>query len=116
MSVRSATRRSHALTTSLSKLDVSRSKEQSQKANTTVRHRRTHEQQADGEVLNFTEEDLDNEDEQLGLDGESPEPEQGYMPSTLSLSTPLTDMPASLGGLGGVHMGPPPQLISAHNY
>ncbi|KAF2841459.1 STE-domain-containing protein [Patellaria atrata CBS 101060] len=80
-----------------------------------AQHRRTHEPRPDGEpVGNYSEEDLENDEDQLGsLEEESPESEHAYLPSGLSMSTSISDLP-SMGM--GVSMGPPQQLLAGSNY
>jgi len=84
------------------------------------RHRRTHEPRQDGEPLSsFDEEDLENEDDQLGsLEEESPESGNDYL-SGLNIPASISDIPGPLS-MGGSTMGPPSghqgHLIAANNY
>ena len=95
-------------------------------ANRTLRHRRTHEQQQNGEVVDsFSEEDLDNEDHHLvSVEEESPESEHAYlsnMPATTADLTAAAMTSMSTGGnvngasMNGTSMAPP-QMLIAHNY
>jgi transcription factor STE12 len=78
------------------------------------RHRRTHEPRADGEPLSsFDEDELEGEDENLhSLGDESPESIHDYLSGIPNIPASLSDMPLSMG----TTMGPPQQLIAAHNY
>jgi transcription factor STE12 len=79
------------------------------------RHRRTHESRQDGEPLGFSDEDLEGEDDHLGsLEEESPDSGNDYLSSTLNLPVSIADIPGPMSM--GTSMGPPQQLIAAHNY
>jgi len=81
-----------------------------------AQHRRTHEPRQDGEPLSsFDEEDLENEDDQLGsLEEESPESGNDYL-SGLNIPASISDIPGPLSM--GTTMGPPQHhLIAANNY
>jgi len=88
------------------------------------RHRRTHEQQQNGEPVNFSEEDLENDEDQLvALEEESPESEHAFlnMPSTSSdMHTPMTAMSTGTSNMNGASMNGTtigaPQMVAAHNY
>lgn len=88
-----------------------------------IRHRRTHEQQQNGEPVSFSEEDLENEEDQLvALEEESPESEHAYlnMPtSTSDMPTPLTSMStgtANMNGaaMNGTNIGAPHMIVAQH--
>ncbi|ORY16112.1 transcription factor steA [Clohesyomyces aquaticus] len=81
-----------------------------------AQHRRTHEPRQDGEPLSsYDEDDLENEDEQLGsLEEESPESGNDYLGSSLNIPASISDIPGPLSM--GTTMGPPQHLIAAHNY
>jgi transcription factor STE12 len=89
-----------------------------------IRHRRTHEQQQNGEPVSFSEEDLENEEDQLvALEEESPESEHAYlnMPtSTSDIPTPMTSMSTGTNNMNGATMNGTsigtPHMIAAHNY
>jgi transcription factor STE12 len=99
-------------------------------AGTFYRHRRTHEQQQNGEPIDsFSEEDLDNDADQLvSLEEESPEPgaEQAYFTSAMghghsnsldlgpAMGSMNTGTPVN-AAMNGTSMAPP-QMIAAHNY
>lgn len=114
-------------------------------ANHFVRHKRTHEQQQNGEpIVDFSEEDFENDEHNIGeLDQESPESEHAYLSGPMSIPTSLSDLhthsplghthspmghthsPMGSMSTGTNHMnGPsmngtsmgPPQMVSAHNY
>ena len=71
------------------------------------RHRRIHEPRADGEVGNFEEDELENEEHEFGnIEEDSPRQEQNYLSSGgISLSM-MTNNP-------GITMSAPSQLIQA---
>jgi len=77
------------------------------------RHRRTHEPQPNGEVIEDVSEgeDLDGGDAQLGSleEEESPETDHAYLATTMSMNQGVPDM-------GGMTSMPSQQLISAHGY
>lgn len=77
------------------------------------RHRRTHEPRQDGEPLsNFSEEELENDDDQLGpLEEESPGSEHNFLSGGFGMGSGMTDLAAPLAT-----MAAPSQLIAAHNY
>jgi len=91
------------------------------------RHRRTHEQQQNGEPIgDFSEEDLDNDVDPLAsLEEESPISEHAYLASSMGMPTSMSDMspamtmntgtPVNGPTMNGTSMGPP-QMISAQNY
>jgi transcription factor STE12 len=81
-----------------------------------AQHRRTHEPRQDGEPLaGFSDEDLENDDDHLGsLEEESPDSGNDYLTSSLNIPSSISDIPGPLNM--GASMGPPQQLISAHNY
>lgn len=125
MSVRSATRPSLALITSLSKFFfVYGNIWVKTNLICDIRHRRTHEQQQNGEQVSFSEEDLENEEDQLvALEEESPESEHAYlnMPtSTSDIPTPMTSMSTGTNNMNGATMNGTtigtPHMIAAHNY
>ncbi len=82
------------------------------------RHRRTHEARPDGELDNYSDEDLEAEENEFGaLDEElSPPPEHhhNYMQSAMTnMSAASMRMPTT--GMGVSHgMGPPPMMSSQH--
>ncbi|KAI9818559.1 MAG: homeodomain transcription factor ste12 [Pycnora praestabilis] len=78
-------------------------------------HRRTHEPNADGtEQFGYDEDDLENENDQLGsLEEESPPSDHGYLPT--SMAAPYNPMSISSMGMHGSAMAAPSQLISAHH-
>lgn len=85
-----------------------------------IRHRRIHEPRADGEVANFDDEELENEEHEFGhIEEDSPahsEPSR-YVPSGLSnvTSTPTTASSMSMVNAAQVPnlpMAAPSQLIA----
>ena len=122
MSARSATRHSLALITLLSK-SFSLPYYFVKILIYCIRHRRTHEQQQNGEPVSFSEEDLENEEDQLvALEEESPESEHAYlnMPtSTSDIPTPMTAMStgtANMNGatMNGTNIGTPHMIVAQH--
>ncbi|KAF2866619.1 STE like transcription factor-domain-containing protein [Massariosphaeria phaeospora] len=86
-----------------------------------AQHRRTHEPRQDGEPLSYDEEDLEGEGEHLDSLGEdSPDSSHDYMSGMVQLPSSMGDMPVSIADIPGPMsmgpMGPPHQLIAAHNY
>lgn len=92
------------------------------------RHRRTHEQQQNGEPVSF-EDDMENEGEGLESLEESPSPEHAYLSTgnhlSISHTTPtmshnaLANMPSmhTHNGMNGtMSMGQPQHLLAAHNF
>ncbi|TKA74581.1 Transcription factor steA [Cryomyces minteri] len=82
-----------------------------------AQHRRTHEAQADGEILgpSSEEDEMDNEDEQLGLvEEEFPSSDSAYVPMPTISMDQLHG--SAIGASSISSMGPPQQLISARNY
>ncbi|OCK84788.1 STE-domain-containing protein [Lepidopterella palustris CBS 459.81] len=82
-----------------------------------AQHRRTHEPRQDGEppLPNFSDEDLENDEDHLGsLEEESPDSGNDYLTSSLNIPASISDIPGPLSM--GTSMGPPQQLISAQNY
>ena len=91
------------------------------------RHRRTHEARADGEGGNYSDEDLEAEEDEFGvINEESPPPvdrhsHNNYMQTSMS-NSPMTHMtaasmrmPATGIGMGATHgMAPPPMMTSQH--
>jgi transcription factor STE12 len=94
-----------------------------------LRHKRTHEQQQNGEPIvdSFSEEDFDVDDQHIvDLEQESPESEHAYLAGSMSIPTTISEMqsmgPMSTGTnnmngpqFNGTSMGPP-QMVAAHNY
>ncbi|EKG15816.1 Transcription factor STE-like protein [Macrophomina phaseolina MS6] len=80
-----------------------------------AQHRRTHEPRQEGDpIVNYSEEE-ENEDEGLGsLEEESPEAANDYMPSNLSMGTSLADLPNPMAAV--TTMGQTHQLLAASNY
>ncbi|KAH0537370.1 hypothetical protein FGG08_005812 [Glutinoglossum americanum] len=77
------------------------------------RHRRIHEKDCSSsdQYGNYSEEDFENEDDQLGsLEESSNRSDNGYM-STMSN---ISSMPTSTIGMSGTGMAAPNQLINAH--
>jgi transcription factor STE12 len=94
-------------------------------ANIISRHRRTHEQQQNGEPVSFSEEEVENDEDQLGaLEEESPESEHAFLnlPSTASdMPTPMTSMSTGTSNMNGASMngttiGTPQMVHAAANY
>jgi transcription factor STE12 len=81
-----------------------------------IRHRRTHEPRQDGEPIpNFSEEELDGDDDNLGsLEEESPESNHGYLDQALNIPSTLADMPSAMNGMGTTMA--PQQLVAAQNF
>lgn len=79
------------------------------------RHRRTHEPRQEGDpIVSYSEEEEEN-DEGLGpLEEESPEAANDYMPSHLSVSASLTDLPNPMAAV--TTMGQTHHLLAASNY
>ncbi|KAH0548537.1 hypothetical protein GP486_007918 [Trichoglossum hirsutum] len=78
-----------------------------------AQHRRIHEKDCSSsdQYGNYSEEDFENEEDQLGaLEDSSSRSENGYMPTMSNLSS----MPASTMGMSGAGMAAPNQLINAH--
>ncbi|KAL1625852.1 hypothetical protein SLS56_007170 [Neofusicoccum ribis] len=80
-----------------------------------AQHRRTHEPRQEGDpIVNYSEEEED-QDEGLGsLEEESPEAAHEYMPSNLSVGTSLADLPNPMGAV--TTMGQTHQLLAASNF
>lgn len=87
-----------------------------QRSDITCRHRRTHEPRQDGEPMpNFDEDELEGEDGHLdSLEEESPESGNDYLSGLPHIPASISDIPGPLAM--GTTMGPPQQLIAAHNY
>ena len=102
--------------------------------NRRLRHKRTHEQQQNGEPIidSFSEEDFENDEHNIvDLEQDSPESEHSYLPGGMSIPTTLHEMhqggmqtmgpmstgTGNMGGpqFNGTSMGPP-QMVAAHNY
>ncbi|KAF2086933.1 STE-domain-containing protein [Saccharata proteae CBS 121410] len=83
-----------------------------------AQHRRTHEPRQDGDPIgSYSDEELENDEDQLGsLEEESPGSTNDYMPSGLSISTSLSDLPGSIPGMNATSMGPTHQMLAASNY
>lgn len=98
-----------------SKLSPSEGSNFGSKLTIVSRHRRTHEPRQEGDpIVNFSEEE-ENEDEGLGsLEEESPEAVNDYMPSNLSVGTSLADLPNPMVAV--TTMGQSHQLLAASNY
>jgi transcription factor STE12 len=94
------------------------------------RHRRTHEQQQNGEtIIDVSEEDMDGgdgvDDGLLALDEESPVSDHAYLTNSglsssmphmsPAMSTMNTGTPVNTAAMNGTSMGPP-QMVSAQNY
>ncbi|MCJ1285476.1 homeodomain transcription factor ste12 [Xylographa opegraphella] len=77
-----------------------------------AQHRRIHEPRADGEVGGYSDEDLENEENEFGaLEEDSPQHENSYIPSGLSTVTSMPMSGMSMGGpLSGMTMAAPSQL------
>lgn len=80
-----------------------------------AQHRRTHEPRQEGDpIVSYSEEEEEN-DEGLGpLEEESPEAANDYMPSHLSVSASLTDLPNPMAAV--TTMGQTHHLLAASNY
>jgi transcription factor STE12 len=88
------------------------------------RHKRTHEQQQNGEPIidDFNEEDLEGEDGQLiDLEHESPESDHAYLTMNIPSTIPEHYTPTSMStgthmngsSMNGTHITP---MLSAHHY
>ncbi|KAI9794700.1 MAG: homeodomain transcription factor ste12 [Candelina submexicana] len=80
-----------------------------------AQHRRTHEQRTEdgGQYPNYSEEDLENEEDQLGsLEEDSPPATHNYLPTLANMGS----MPVASIGVGHNGMAAPSQLISAHHH
>ncbi|KAI4140985.1 MAG: hypothetical protein LQ340_007754 [Diploschistes diacapsis] len=83
-----------------------------------AQHRRIHEPRADGEVPNIEEEDLENEERELGdVDEGSPRDEQGYLSSGIPHPSPMVTGGVNMAMMSNHHpamsMAAPSQLIQA---
>lgn len=76
------------------------------------RHRRTHEPRADGELGSYSDDDLENEENEFGaLDEDSPPPDHSYLSGAMPTASSL----AMSMGMPGTGMAAPSQLISAQH-
>ncbi|KAI4131136.1 MAG: hypothetical protein LQ347_003102 [Umbilicaria vellea] len=76
------------------------------------RHRRTHEPRADGELGSYSDEDLENEENDFGaLDEDSPPADHSYLSGAMPTASSL----ALSMGMPGTGMAAPSQLISAQH-
>jgi len=95
-----------------------------------AQHRRIHEQQQNGEAIdNFSDEDLENDNDNdplVSLEEESPESEHAYLSAGLGgVSNTMQEMSPALSmntgtpvngpSMNGTSMGPP-QMVTAQNY
>ncbi|KAL6713110.1 hypothetical protein ACLMJK_009231 [Lecanora helva] len=83
-----------------------------------AQHRRTHEARPDGEIGNYSDDDLEAEEAEFGvLDDESPPPpdHSNYMHNAMSNMASMR-MPATGMAVGGVShaMAPPPMMSGGH--
>lgn len=81
-----------------------------------LRHRRTHEARPDGELGNYSEDDLEAEENEFGtLDDESPPPpDHSYMHNAMSHMTANAMKPYPVTGIGPGHQMPPPMMPAHH--
>lgn len=80
------------------------------------RHRRTHEARPDGEVGNYSEDDLEAEENEFGtLDDESPPPpDHSYMHNAMNNMTANVMKPYAVPGMGAGHQMRPPMMPTQH--
>lgn len=80
---------------------------------TPTRHRRTHEAQQDGQPLSgsYSEEELENEENEFGSAGELSSPEEPIHPASIGISAMNVPAPSSLVGIHHHYNQPPPSQM-----
>jgi hypothetical protein len=107
---RTATRHSHGLTTL-------HSKRQSRLSSPYIlilyRHRRTHEAQQDGQPLSasYSEEDLENDENDFGSAGELSSPEEPMHPASMGMSMSVPAPSQLVGMQHHYNQQPPSQMV-----
>jgi len=80
------------------------------------RHRRTHEARPDGEIGNYSEDDLEAEENEFGtLEDESPPPpDHSYMQHAMNNMTANAMKQYPVANIGSGHNMPPPMMPTGH--
>jgi len=77
------------------------------------RHRRTHEAQQDGQPHSgsYSEEDLENDENDFGSAGELSSPDEAMHPASMGMSSMSVPAPSSLVGMQHHYNQPPPSQM-----